>query len=246
METRPGSEGPTAPMSPPPAQASLFEDFMDIFTSPSEVFARREKSGYGMQLLIVTVLAGLFAFANRGVMSQIFDVEFQRGAAKAMAANPQITMDQMNSMRGVQEKIASFLGYIGTPIFIFVLAFITWLAAKIVAAKVSYEQAVMIVTLAWIPRLVGSLVMTLQVVLMDTSRVTNMFSLSLSPARFMDPDAGNPKVFAIMGGLEPFSIWYTVLAGIGIAVMAKAPRSKGYTAAGIVFVVGLVLPALFR
>ena len=232
-------------MTPPIEKASIAEDFMDILYEPAKVFQRRAASGYGMHLLIIAGLAGLFAFASSGVFSQIFDAEFQRGAAKAMAANPQITMDQMNSMRGIQEKVASFATYIGTPIFIFVLAFITWLATKTVSAKITYQQAVLIVTLAWIPRLVGSLVGTLQVVVMDTSNVTNMFSLSASPARFMDADTANPKVFGLMGGLDVFSIWYTVVVAIGIATIAKVPPSKGYIAAFAVFVLGL-LPAMMR
>ncbi|MEK7401202.1 MAG: YIP1 family protein [Gemmatimonadota bacterium] len=232
-------------MTPPGDKASIAEDFMDILYEPSKVFARRAAGGYGMHLLIIAVLAGLFAFANRGVFEQIFDAEFQRGAAKAMAANPQITMDQMNSMRGIQEKVAMIATFVGTPIFIFVLAFFTWLAAKIASAKVTYQQAVLIVSLAWIPRLVGSLVATLQVVLMDTASVTNMFSLSASPARFMDPDTSNPKVFGLMGGLDVFSIWYTVVAAIGIATIAKVPRSKGYIASFMVFALAM-LPALLR
>ena len=245
MDNQPSGESPTAPMSPMPDKASVFEDFIDIFYAPANVFARREKSGYGMQLLIVCVLAALFAFANRAITSQIFDVEFQRGVAKAMAANPQITADQMNSMRGIQEKVVAFGSYIGTPIIIFVLAFFTWIAAKVVSAKIDYQQAALIVTLAWIPRLVGSLVMTVQSLLMDTSTITSMFAVTLSPARFMDPDAGNAKVFALIGNLEVFAIWYAVLVGIGIAVIGKVPRAQGYTATAIIFVV-TSLPALLR
>jgi len=245
MDNRAGMEAPTAPMAPTPDKASVFEDFIDVFYAPANVFARREKSGYGMQLLIVCVLAALFTFANRAITSQIFDVEFQRGVAKAMAASPQITMDQMNSMRGIQEKVVSFGGYIGTPIIIFVLGFFTWLAAKVVSAKINYQQATLIVTLAWIPRLVGSLVMTVQGLLMDTSTITSMFAVTLSPARFMDPDAGNPKVFALIGNIEVFAIWYAVLVGIGIAVIGKVPRAQGYTATAIIFVL-TSLPALLR
>lgn len=244
MDNRPSHEGPTVPMTPPGEKASLIEDFMDILYAPSKVFARRATSGFGTHLLIIAALAALFAFANRGVFSQIFDAEFTRGAAKAIAANPKITMDQMNSMRGIQEKIGSLMTYIGTPIFVFFLAFFTWLVAKIVSAPLNYGQAALIVTLAWVPRLVGSLVATLQVVLMDTANMTNMYSLSASPARFMDRDAANPKLFALLGGLDLFAIWYMVVVAIGVATIAKVPRSKGFTVAGIVFLLGFI-PVLF-
>ena len=244
MDSRPSPEAPTAPMEPPVEKASIVEDFMDILYAPTKVFTRRATGGYGTYLLIIAVLSAVFAFANRGVFSQIFDAEFTRATAKAMAANPRITADQMNSMKGIQEKVASLATYIGTPIFIFVMGFLTWLAAKVASAKVTYAQAVLIVTLAWIPRLMGSLVATIQVVLMDTASLTNMFSLSASPARFMDRDAANPKLFAVMGGLDVFSIWYMVVVAIGIATIAKAPKSRGYIAAGLVFLLGM-LPAIW-
>lgn len=249
METRPGTD-PGASYDPkvqtPPAEkASVVEDFIDIFHAPTSVFARRATSGYGMQLLIVSIISALFMFANRGVISQIMDAEFTRATAKMMAENPQLTQEQMAAGRGIQNAIGSTIGYIGTPIFIFVMAFLAWLVAKLVSAKVTYSQAVMITTLAWIPRLLGSLLMTVQVALMDTSNVTNMFALSASPARFMNPDATNPKVFGLMGSLEVFAIWFAILMGIGISVMAKVPRGRGYLVAAIVFVIATI-PMLMR
>lgn len=250
METRPSTDSgagydPTVRTPPPTEQASVVEDFIDIIPAPASVFARRASSGYGMQLLIVSIIAALFAFANRGVMSQIMDAEFTRATTKMMADNPQITQEQMAAGRGVQNAIASVIGYVGTPIFIFVMAFLAWLVAKLVSAKVAYSQAVMITTLAWIPRLLGSLLMTVQVALMDTSNVTNLFGLSASPARFMNPDATNSKLFGLMGSLDLFAIWFTILLGIGISVMAKVPRGRGYLVAAIVFIIG-TLPVLMR
>lgn len=249
METRPGTDRgagyDSSTSSPPPEKASVVEDFLDVFHSPSSVFARRANSGYGLQLLIVSVLAAAFAFSQRSVLSQIFDVEFARGTAKAMANNPRITQEMINQGRPIQEAIATFAGYIGTPIFIFILAFFVWIVAKLFSAKVTYGQAAMITTIAWIPRLLGSLITTVQSVLMDTSTVTSMFSLSLSPARFMDPDTTNPKLFGLMGSLEIFSIWFWILVAIGLSVVAKVPRARGYAAAVVLFILG-TLPLMFR
>src|SRR5262245_32383465 len=123
MDNRPSHEGPTIPMNPPAGEpASLMEDFMDIFTSPSKVFERRAKSGFMVHLLILTVVCAAFMYANRSVMSQIFDAEFSKGAAKAMAANPQITMDQMNSMKGIQEKVFSVTQFLFVPLGVFISA----------------------------------------------------------------------------------------------------------------------------
>ena len=251
METRSGTDPRASydPSSGAPAptteKASLVEDFVDIFYAPSSVFARRSLSSFWPHLLIITVLAAGFAFASQSVFSQIFDAEFARGTAKAMAKNPRLTPDMVNSMRPIQEKIASVFVYLGSPIGIFFTALFAWIATKIVSVKVKFGQAMTISTLAFIPRLVGLLVGVLQVVLMDTTNFTNRYSLSVSPARFMDPDTANAKLFAVMGSLDLFAIWSTVLIGIGIAVMGKAPRNKGYLAAVIVFVLGVLLAAAF-
>jgi hypothetical protein len=61
----------------------------------------------------------------------------------------------------------------------------------------------------------------------------------------MDPDTTNGKVFGLMGSLDLFAIWMTVLIGIGIAVVGKVPRNKGYLAAVIVFVLGTLLAVAF-
>jgi hypothetical protein len=243
---RGASNSPTSGGTGAPEKASVVEDFIDIFYAPSSVFARREKNGFGIQLLIVTVLTALFIFASRGVFSQIFDAEFARGAAKAMAKNPQLTQEMMDRARPMQEKIGSFFLYIMTPIINFGTALIVWLTGKVLSIKLTYTQAALITTLAWIPRLVGGLLGAAQVLLTDTTNVTSPYALGFSPARFMDPDATNGKLLGLLGSLDVFAVWYAVLIGIGIAVIAKVPRSRAYAAAAIVFVVTTIPLFAFR
>ena len=249
METRPGTDSGAghdpSVTSPAPEKASVVEDFIDMFYAPSKVFARRALSGFGIHLLIISVIAAAFAFANRNLIAQIMDIEFQRNAQKMMAANPQLTQEMLNQGRGIQQMIAQGAGYVGTPIFIFILAFFIWLGAKIASAKLSYGQAALIATFAWIPRLLGSLLMTVEGLLRDTATVTNLFSLSWSPGRFMDPDTTNSKLFGVMGSLDVFSIWFWVLVAIGISVIGKVPRGRGYAVAAVLFILG-TLPVLFR
>jgi hypothetical protein len=229
--------------APAPEKASVVEDFIDIFYAPSTVFARREKSGFWMHLLIVSLIAGLFAFASRSVTAAIFDAEFARGAAKAMADNPRITQEMMSSQRGIMEKVTTFFTLIGTPLMIFVVALLAWLAGKVVSAKVTYQQAVLIVTLAWVPRLVAGLLTTVQGLIMDPTAFTSMHSVGYGPARFMDPDTTQRQLLGLMGRLDLFTLWVTLLIGIGIAVIAKVPRARGFAAAGIVWLLG-TLPML--
>lgn len=240
---RPSHEGPTVPMTPGPEKASIVEDFMDIFYAPARVFARREKSGFGLHLLIVTVLCALFIFANRGVMSQIMDAQFQKATAKAIAASPQAA-DQIKSMVGVQEKVAGVIAYAIAPLAVFFTAFFLWIVGKLTGVKLTFGQVSMVMTLAFVPRIVGFLATTLQVVLTDTSNLTEPAAISLSPARFMNPD-GNAKLLAFLLNFDVFAIWSVVLIGIGLATVAKVPRAKGYLTSAIVFLL-FSLPSLLR
>jgi hypothetical protein len=226
-------------------KASVVEDFIDIFYAPSKVFARRERSGVGMHLLIVTVLAALFIFASRSVFSQIFDAEFNRRAADMLAKNPQLTQEMLDRGRGIQEKVGMLITYAITPIIILLSALLVWLLGKVMSAKLTYTQAAMITTLAWIPRLVGGLIGAAQVLLTDTTNVTSPFALGFSPARFMNPDAMNHRLYVLIGNIDLFAVWYAVLIGIGIAVIAKVPRARGYAVAAIVFVLASI-PSLFQ
>jgi hypothetical protein len=229
----PASDAKTPPTAP--EKASLVEDFIEIFYAPSRVFARRANSGFWTPLLVIAVISAIFTFANRSVTSAIFDAEFSRGAAKAMAANPQITQEMMNTQRGISEAIGNVVFYFAMPIIVFLVGAFIWLAAKFVSAKLSYQSAVLIATLSQIPRLLQAVLTTVQALLMDTTTITSQHSVGFSPARFMDADTTQKQLLDFIGRFDLFTLWVTALIGIGIAVVAKIPRSKGYAAAAIVW-----------
>src|SRR5262245_37424242 len=164
MENRTSHEGPTIPMEPAGDKASIIEDLMDIFYAPVKVFARREKAGFGTYLVIIWVLMGLFTFANRSVNMQIAEAQIDKALAKAVAKNPQAAA-QIESMKPMQLKIGSIMQYVATPIWIFAVGLLIWIAGKVFGAPVTYGQAALIVCFAVLPRILGMLLTTLQVVL---------------------------------------------------------------------------------
>lgn len=216
----------------------MVEDFIDIFYAPASVYARRIASSFWVHFLIVAVIFGAFAYANRAVFEQIFVVEYERGAAEAMRENPQLTAQSMEQGRNFMMGIMGFLQYLGVPLAILLTSIVVWISARIVGAKISYGQSAMIMTLAYVPRIVQQLLVTIQSLLIDVGTITSMHTLSFSPARFMDPGTTDRLLMNIVGRFDLFTIWVTILIGIGIAVMGKVPRSKAAIAAVIVFVVG--------
>ena len=223
--------------------ASIWEDFIDIFHSPSAVFARRQNGNVWLPIAVVTVILGVLFFATKGVMQPVFDAEFQRGAAAAMRKNPQLTEEQMATMRNFQEKFLGIFVFIFVPIGIFFSGLILWLVGKLVDAAESLRTAVIVAAYAFVPRIVEAIVNTVQALLLDSSSITSHYSLSLGLGRFLNPDTSSPFALAFLGRIDVFTIWTMVLLAIGLSVTGRIPRARAAMAAAIVWVVG-ALPAL--
>lgn len=226
--------------SPNPAatSASWWEDFVDIFYAPSQVYARRAGSGFGVPMLVVTALVGIIAIANSGVMQPILDAEFTRGTAAAMRQNPQLTPEMMAKGRGFGEAIAKYGAFIFVPIGIFFTGLVLWLVGKIFDAKESLAAAIMVAAYAFVPRILDSVLAGVQGLLLDPASLNGRLKLSLGLGRFLDPDTASPMLLALLGRVDVFTIWVTVLLAIGLSVTGRIPRSRAAAAAGIVWLCG--------
>jgi hypothetical protein len=79
---------------------------------------------------------------------------------------------------------------------------------------------------------------------MSPDSLTSVNSVSLSLARFMDPDHASAVLIALASRVDVFTIWVTVLLAIGLHVVGKIPKQQAAIAAAITWVVG-ALPAVF-
>ena len=216
---------------------------MDIFYAPASVFARRATSGFGIPMLVVTVLIGTLFLVNTGVMQPIMDAEFSRATAAAMRKNPKVTAEQMAQFRGIGEKFAAVFAFVGPPVAIFVVGLISWIAGKFVDAKQTFGAALMVAAYAFIPRVIGGIAAGVQGLLMDPASLDSQYRISLGPARFLDPDSASPVLLAVVGRLDVFTIWVTVLLVIGLSVTGRISRRKAAIAGVIVWMIG-ALPTL--
>lgn len=234
-----------APIAPAQEKASLFEDFIDIFFTPSKVYARRANSGFWAVTLIVTVLVGGILLASSGAMEGIIDAEYERATAKMMEQNQNMTAEQIEAGRGVAATIGKVVIFVMMPIVVLVVGLITWLVGKMFGAALSYTAAAMIVAYAYIPQVLASILVAVQGLVIDTSTMRGRFDLSLGVGRFLDADTTSPGLLALVGRIDLFTIWVTILIGIGIAVVGKLPRSQAMLAAAVIWVVG-ALPAVWQ
>lgn len=234
---------------PPPSEAapkheksSLLDDFMDIFYAPSKVFARRQNRDFWIPLLIITVLIGLIYLANRDLIEPIMEAEMQRSMARR-SGGPQMTPEQMETGRRLIGTFGLIGAFVVTPIMILGVGVILWLVGKFFDSKQTLNAACVVATFAFVPRVVEGVVNRVQGLLIDPSSLDSANSLKLGIGRFLDPDTASPVLVALLSRVDVFTLWMTVLLGIGLAVTGKISGKKAAIAAAIVWFIG-ALPTL--
>ena len=229
------------------SQPSIWEDFIDIFYAPSAVFRRREHGSVFIPLLVVTFLTGAVFYLNSGALQPIFDAEFDRQMAAAMRDNPKITPEVVENLRGFASRIGQIGIFILLPIGILCVGVVTWLAGKLVDAKESLLTALVVSAYAFTPRALEAVIHGLQALFLDPTQFDGRFRITFGPGRFLDPDTVSPLLLAVVGRLDLFTLWITVLIAIGLSVTGRIPMRRAAIAAAIVWVVGglpLILQAI--
>ncbi len=239
----PDAMPPDSP-TPAPETASVWEDFLDIFYAPSQVFRRRANGNFWIPLLVVTVLISALGFANRNVMRGVFEGEWARNTAKTMQANPQITQDAMNKMRDLSYNVALYGTVVLIPIGILVMAFVVWLLVKLFQAKISWNAALIIASFAMVPRVLQQVALSVQGLVLDPAKMVSAASVAIGPARYLDPATTGAWTAAVANHRDLFVVWGVVLSAIGVAAIAKVPKAKAW-AFGVSYWVITLLPALY-
>lgn len=237
---------------PDPASASvdtsaepvgLWEDFVDIFYAPSEVFARRRNAKFGLPLLFLTIAGVVLYFLTKNAMQPVMDAEFSFRSAEMLRTNPQMTSEQLASGRRFFETFGVVIIAVMFPITVVLTGTVLWAIGKLFDAKEPLTAALMIATYSQVPRLVQSLVSAAQALFMDPQSITSIHSVSFSLARFMDPTTAQPVLLAMAARVDVFTIWITVLLAIGLHVVGNISKQSAAVAAAITWLVGAI-PAI--
>jgi hypothetical protein len=231
-------------VDPAPSKAGLWEDFVDIFYAPSSVFARRSDGKFGLALLFLVIVGTVLFFVTKNAMAPIMDAEFARQSAAAMRKNPNITAEQMASMRNFSDLLGPVIFAVVLTISVVGAGLVLWVVGKLFDAKESFAAAVMIATYSEVPRIVQILTNAAQALIMSPEKLNAANSVGFNLARFMNPDTTSPVLIALGARVDLFTIWVTVLLAIGLHVVGKIPKQQAYIAAAITWVIG-ALPALF-
>jgi hypothetical protein len=232
---------PTSPApAPTPVSASRWEDFVDILYAPASVFARRATSGFGIPMLVVTLLVGGIFLATSGALQPMLDAEFTRAMAAKVRSDPSLTPDKVEMARAMGQKFQKIGVFIFIPVAMFLVGLTLWLCGKFVDAKQTLAAALMVACYAYVPKVLESVLGGVQALLLDPASLNGRYRISLGVGRFLDPDTTSPMLLALVGRIDLFTIWVTVLLAIGLSVTGKIPLRRAAIAAAMVWLLGAI------
>ena len=228
--------------APTPSAASAWEDVLDIFYSPREVFERRRDGSYWVALLVLAGLTLVVYFLSIQMSDAIGDVEFKRAMARQ---TQKLTPEQIAQGRAFAEKIKGLLVYV-LPVMVIIGAWIsglmTMLLGNMMGGKLTFAQGTAIAALSSMPELLGKAIVGAQGLFLDTSTVQHKYSFAVNAARFMSGDSSNWKL--MFGALaDPFVIWGAALLGLGAYIIGRMEKEK---AAVLAVVHALITAVLIR
>jgi len=232
--------------APAPAEkASFWEDFIDIFYAPSAVLRRRADANPWPAMLVVAIATGLIMFFAAPAVEPALQADFMRALPAMQRQNPNITPEMVDKMKGATTIGMRYGSAIFTLLAVALVGLMTWLVGKLVDSKEGYGQATLVAAYAYVPRVLGGLVLLVETLVSDVSNARGMASLTFSAARFANPDTTSPVVMQLLLHVEVFTIWETVILAIGVAVLGKTSRGQAI-AAGILFWIVGAIPAVLQ
>lgn len=228
--------------STPPKQPSFWEDLLDIYFSPADVFRRWQFKSVWPPMLFVAISVGVIFFVTFNTLEPIFDAEFTRGAAQqaAKSGGPTPTPEQMERVRGIATATTRYGISIITLVTMFVLGSVSWVVGKVVGSKQTYHAALVVAAWAYMPRVLGGVLGGVQGLIMDPSKLNSQLALSIGPARFFDVETTNPLLYQVLGRFDLITIWVTILLAVGLYVTGKVSKTNAVVFGVLIWIVGSI------
>lgn len=228
----------TGPGAGDSQRIGVWEDFVDIFHAPSEVFARRRGAGFWVPMLVIAVIATILAFGTMRILEPVIDADAQRQTREMVRENPEMDLSGAQGMMESFRSVLVWFAGVFVAMTVITMGALLWVGGKIAGSAISVRSCILIATYATMPRLLEGVVAILEGLARGPSNLDSLSRLSWSLARFLDADAASTMLMFFAGLLDLFNVWWLVLLAIGLSVIGGIPRVR---AAAVVVTIWAVL-----
>ncbi len=220
-----------------PSSPSLMESFIDVFTSPSELFHNLKDANPKHSLWIIPLIATILVAILIVVVTYNNDVlryqilEQQQAAIQQQVEQQKLTQEQADTFIENMEKanpgmligFASIGIVIITSIFFFGASFFLWIANKfILKTNSGYLKHLELYGItSWIG-IVGAIASVLLMLAFG-----NVFAQPSLSILIYDSFDVNSTLHKILAALNFFTAWQTVVIGVGLARFSEKPLFQG-------------------
>jgi hypothetical protein len=218
----------------PSKTPSIWEDLVDIYFSPREVFERRKFGGFGLALLALTLILAVLAIPTQLSIAGLMQDTLRESMATAGQAEP--SSEQLANMG----RFTMAIGVAGTLVIVPIGALLSGLVLTglgvLAGVTLPVRAAILVTVWSGFPRVWAMVTMMLEASFFNAARITD---LSLGPARMLGADA-SPLLVGVLSRLDIFTIWAMVLVVIGVIVVGGASRGRAVAMAAGLWVAGCI------
>jgi len=226
-------------VSAPVKSTPLWEDFIDVLTSPARVFERRRSSGFAAPMFIVAVLVAIINAASLPLMAPMRDRQMAMQADQMRQRG--MNDEQIASARNIGEKFTPIATVVGSlviiPIAVAIVAAVTMGVGRLFDVPLSFRQSGVIATYSMVPTLISMLLGAALLAVLDAETLPMIQQPTLAPVMFLGRDT-SPVVAAIATRFGLGEIWSLAITAIGVSVIGRVPRGRGYLVSAILWVLG--------
>lgn len=218
-----------------PANASRWEDLIDVYFSPGELFARRAHESWIKPFILLCAICIVLYYVFLPINAVLWD------AMMVENAPPNADLDQMRKGAAMMKYLGGIMIPIGFGLSIAGTALVMKLVSSVMEPGASWAQSFLIATFAAFVVIPQQILGSLLIFIKSGSGAVATKDASFGALRFVeDPD---PVLKAVLGRFDIFPIWSAILCAIGLIVVVRMPRGKAFATAAIAWL-AIALPGL--
>jgi hypothetical protein len=211
--------------SVPPAETettSRWEDYIDVFISPAELFQRRAADRVAPPLITLLALSVAFYFILLPA----------NGMAMRASAGESAEAAQMMEQFGM---LFQMLGSIFVPItYLIMLSLVAALLlviGRLAEIRTVWSRTLLIATYGGFIYLLAQIAGGVAILIHGEAGLDVVRDVSFGPLRFIGSTDTEPVMTAILRRFDIFTIWQAVVWGIGVSVIYRVSRARGMAVA---------------